>query len=147
MKTLKLNSMVKNILSGALILLMLSSFTACSKKMVFQTSSIVPAANGYVNVKSDKNKNYVIKVSISNLAEISRLQPDKQTYVVWILTEMDQNINVGQLKSSSGMFSKRLTADFETVSSYKPAKVFITAETDGSVEYPGNMTVLTTGTF
>lgn len=147
MKTKKFNSAIKKSFIGILSAMMLFSFTACSNKKVFQSSSVVPAAEGYVNIKSDKNKNYVIQVSISNLAEVSRLQPPKQTYVVWIVTDEEKAVNIGQLKSSSGTFSKKLTASFETVTSFKPTKVLISAEDDGGVQYPGEVVVLTTNVF
>lgn len=51
------------------------------------TSSVVPGAEGYAKMKKDNNKNYVIQVYITNLAEVSRLQTSKQTYVIWIVTD------------------------------------------------------------
>ena len=56
MKETKLSILVKNL--GA-------------KKIGFLSSSIVPAARGYVKVKRDINGNYLIQVKISNLAEVN----------------------------------------------------------------------------
>jgi len=123
------------------------SATACGKKFVFLSSSVVPAAKGHVNMRSDKNKNYVVSVSISNLAEATRLQPSKITYVIWMVTDQGKTENIGQLKSSSSLLSKELTASFKTVTSSKPTKIFISAENDGSVQYPGEQIVLTTNVF
>jgi hypothetical protein len=64
------------------------------------------------------------------------------TYVVWMLTEDDNPINLGQIISSS-----KLHVKFETVSSSKPKLIFVTAEDDPSVLYPGNMRVLETDKF
>lgn len=111
------------------------------------TSSVVPAARGYVKVDRDNNKNYVIQIEISDLAEVERLQPPRQTYVVWIDTDEETSKNVGQLNSSSGTFSNKLKANFKTVSTAKPKRVFITAEDDENVQYPSMEIVLSTNKF
>ncbi len=126
--------------------LMIVSFS-CTKKIAFMTSPIVPAARGDVQVKKDNNKNYVIDVHLSELAEVSRLSPPKQTYVVWIITEENITRNIGQINSKTGMLSKQLRASFETVSSFKPIKVFITAEDDASILAPSGQIILTTDSF
>jgi hypothetical protein len=128
----------------AMAFLMAVAMTSCSKKVTFQTSSVVPAAQGTVKVKTDKNKNYKVKIDIANLAEPERLSPPRETYVVWMATEQDDARNIGQIKSSKGTFSKGLSASFETVSASKPVKVFITAENDPDTRFPGGVIVLTT---
>lgn len=137
----------KNILLGLLTLMIAFSLSACSKKVSFLTSSVVPAARGYVSVKTDKNKNNSIEVRVTELAEVQRLQPARQMYVVWMLTDQDVTKNIGQIKSSSGVMSKQLKASFETVSSFKPVKIFITAEDNADIQYPGNQIVLETERF
>ncbi len=122
-------------------------FNSCSKKISFQTSTVVPAAKGTVKVKKDDNNNYRISVAISNLAEPNRLQPSKNAYVVWMDTDNNRIKNIGQIKSSTGFLSKRLKASFETVSSFKPVKIFITAEDDAAIQYPGMQVVLSTAHF
>jgi hypothetical protein len=135
------------IILGILTLMTTLGFSSCSRKVNFLTSSVVPAARGYIEVKNDKNKNYVIQVHLSNLAEVQRLQPAKQTYVVWMVTDQEITKNIGQIKSSTSMMSKQLKASFETVSSFKPIKVFITAEDDAEIQYPGTQVVLSTDMF
>ncbi|MBN2274699.1 MAG: hypothetical protein JXK95_10230 [Bacteroidales bacterium] len=147
MKTARLIRPVKNIFLRILTVVMLFSVTACVKKIKFQTSAVVPAATGYVYIKSDENKNYVIRFSISNLAEISRIQPSRQTYVVWLVSDQEKTVNIGLLESSAGFPSKQLKASFETVTSHKPTKIFISAENNGNVQYPGKLMVLTTNKF
>ncbi len=137
----------KNTLLIGFAAIMMCSFTACSKKVMFQTSAVVPAARGYVKVSKDNNKNYVIKVELKNLAEVNRLTPPKKTYVVWLVTAEDVTRNIGQIKSSSSMLSSVLKANFETVSSNKPTKIFITAEDDGNVQFYGNQIILSTDKF
>jgi hypothetical protein len=147
MKNLRLNFNTKNILSGLLFTFFLAAFTSCSKKVTFLNSSVVPAAQGYVKVNKDDNKNYVIKIEIKNLAEVNRLQPAKNAYVIWMITDENSTKNMGQIKSGSSMMSSKLKASFETVTAFKPTKVFITAEDDGDVQYPGATVVLSTDRF
>jgi hypothetical protein len=121
--------------------------SACASKHAFQTSSVEPAARGNVKVKKDGNKNYLIKVDISNLAEVKRLDPAKAAYVVWMVGDDDVTKNIGQIKSSSSMISSKLKASFQAVSAAKPHRVFITAEEDGTATTPGYMVVLSTDKF
>lgn len=143
MRTLKFTIDLKNIaLIGSLILLLLS-IVSCAKKITFLTSSVVPAARGEVAFKKDKNNNFDIQMELSYLAEPGRLQPPKQTYVVWMIpTDTDVPINLGQIVGTS-----KLKIRFETVSSSQPRKLFITAEDNASVQYPGNVVVLETNNF
>lgn len=127
-----------------IILLFLSS---CARNNAFLGSSVVPAAKGSVEVKVDNNKNFVIQVEIKDLADVSRLQPPKESYVVWMETEQGNTEKLGQLLSAKSFMSKQMTADLETVSSYKPRKVFVTAENDPNTQYPNRLIVLTTASF
>jgi hypothetical protein len=137
----------RNILLAGLITTIICLFTSCAKKAMFQTSTVVPAARGFVKVSKDNNKNYVIKIQLTDLAEVNRLTPPKKTYVIWLVTEEDITRNIGQIKSASSMLSSKLKASFETVSSNKPTKIFITAEDDGNVQFYGSQIVLTTNKF
>jgi hypothetical protein len=107
----------------------------------------VPAARGDVQVNKDKNMNYVIHVHISELAEVSRLSPPKQSYVIWMVTDQDITKNIGKLNSKMGGMSQQLNASFETVSAFKPNKIFITAEDDASVQFPNTQIILSTDSF
>ena len=147
MKTIKLNTLTNKIFLGVFALLTLFSIDASAKKVKFLYSSVVPAARGYVKMNIDKNHNYVINISISNLAEVSRLEPSKLNYIVWLVTEDATVLNMGKINSTTGFLSKKLKATFETVTSLKPIQLFITAEDDPSRQYPGDQVVLSTGKF
>ncbi len=122
-------------------IVMLSVFlSSCETKIDFLTSAVVPAARGYAKVTTDNNKNYKIYISISSLAESTRLTPSKNTYVVWIVDTNSNAQNIGQIQTS------KMSASLETVSSFKPSKIFITAEDAGNVQYP-SQTILTTAKF
>ena len=143
-QTIKL---AKGIFFSILVTSMLILFPACSQKVTFLNSSVVPAAQGSVKVKQDNNQNYVIDVEIKDLAEVERLQSSKQTYVVWMETDRGNVENLGQLKSAGSFFSNQKTASLSTVSSYKPIKIFVTAENGIDVRYPGSQIILTTDNF
>lgn len=142
MKTIKLNTLTKTLISGILMTIMVLSFSSCAKKVYFLLSSVVPAAQGQITVKNDKNNNYVIQMQITNLADIERLQPVKKSYVVWMETGGNFAKNIGRISSSN-----QLKVSFETVSTMRPTKIFITAEEDETSQYPGSMVVLTTDRF
>lgn len=94
--------------------------TSCSHKIGFARSSVVPA---------------------------DRLQPPRQAYVVWIETDGSGVKNLGQLNSGSGLLSKTLKAELNTVTPFKPTRLFITAEDDARITYPSALVVLNTDRF
>ncbi|MEJ7768276.1 MAG: hypothetical protein WKF89_10735 [Chitinophagaceae bacterium] len=146
----KANGMIhrsQNVLTIALVALIILSFGSCARKIRFEPSPVVPAAQGRIKIKKDNNDNYALQVSITHLAEARRLEPPKETYVVWVETERNGTKNIGQMKSSSGLFSKKLKASLNAVTSYKPTRVIVTAEYDGSIQYPGPQVVLITNRF
>jgi len=140
MRTLKLK-VINSMIFGISLVMIIALFGSCSKKIVFLPSNVVPAAEGYVKVKKDGNENYGIALKVSNLAEVDKMQPPKKTYVVWLETDRGVTRNIGQIVSS-----RNLNANFETVSSFKPVKIFLTAEDNENTQYPGNV-VLTTDKF
>ncbi|WP_212748318.1 hypothetical protein [Dyadobacter sediminis] len=129
-----------------LLVMLLSAllFTSCAKKMRFEVSREVPAAEGVVKVKKDDNNNYKVNLKVIRLSPSERLSPPKNTYVVWMDTDLNGTINIGNLGTSKGIFSKKLKSSLETVTPYQPVRFFITAENDKRVEYPGNQIVLRT---
>jgi hypothetical protein len=147
MKTIPFTVMLKNSFLAAFVILLMITLTSCVTKAKFETSTVVPAAQGTVKIKKDKNKNHAIQIEISNLAQSERLSPSRKTYVVWLVSDQGETLNLGQFNSSSGMFRHKLKASFKTVTSNKPTKIFITAEDDATVQYPGGMIVLTTDRF
>ena len=131
----------------AVLFLCILIFSSCARKINFAISDVVPAANGMVKLKKDKNNNYLINLQIEHLANPERLQPSKKYYVVWMETEDHGTKNIGRLKSSSGLLSGTLKASLKTVTSYTPASIFITAENNPDVQYPGTQVILRTQDF
>jgi hypothetical protein len=145
---------MKNGLIAILKLCLLSLVTiiyisSCSstKKVSFNDSTVVPGAEGTVKVKKDNNSNFHIDVNVENLADSKKLSPSKNAYVVWIETKETGTKNIGQVHSSSGMFSKIRKASIETVSPAKPTRIFVTAEDDALIQSPGTQIILTTDSF
>jgi len=143
----KLQSISKKLFLGVLAVTLFATLYSCARKTTFLTSQVVPAARGSVKVKTDNNNNYNVKIKISGLAEAKRLEPAKQVYVVWLQSDENLTKNLGQINSGSGMLSKSLKASFETVTAFKPVKIYITAEDDSHVQYPGTHIILSTSDF
>lgn len=132
-----------------LLLVTIAQLCSCSstKKVPFNTSTVVPGAEGTVRVKKDNNKNYTININVNDLPDSKKLTPSKSTYIVWIETNEAGVKNIGQIKSSHSMLSKAKKASISTVSTHKPRRVFISAEDDGTISSPGTQIVLTTDSF
>ncbi|WP_221392206.1 hypothetical protein [Dyadobacter sp. NIV53] len=112
--------------------------------MRFEASREAPTAEGAVKYKKDKNDNYNIDLNLTNMVDPEKLDPPKNTYVVWMETERNGTIKIGGLTTSSGIFSKKLKSSLETTTPYKPLMFYITAENSKEVERPGFQTVLKT---
>lgn len=80
MRKIKLNNNLKGkVFHVVTILLVIFFLSACTKKATFPVSSVVPAAEGYVKVKQDKNDNYEIKVEVKHhpsMQEVLRTEID-----------------------------------------------------------------------
>ena len=145
MKTIKINFGSRNLFFVAILVPFIFLLNSCGgSKMAFQTSSVVPSAEGSVKVKKDKNKNYDIDLSVIRLANAERLNPPKKMYIVWMNTANDGVKKIGQLKTSSSLLSKSLKSSLKTSVPYEPKSFFITAEDDAGIEVPYGPTVLST---
>lgn len=142
MRTIKLATFMKNVFVTASTFILIFFLSSCNSKIPFGPSTIVPAAEGYATVKTDKNMNYEIKISISNLAGIEKLMLPANVYVVWIITEKDSTINIGGLVTSID-----LHASFDTATSFKPIQIMITAEENANISVPVGHLVLKTEKF
>lgn len=137
----------KKILTAIMFLTCMGMFVSCARKINFNTSSTVPAAEGRVKVKKDNNGNYSLDIEVKNLSAPTRLTPSKKMYIVWMDTESNGTKNLGQLVTSSALLSSAMKASLNATTPYKPTKVYITAEDEASLEYPGYQSVLTTESF
>lgn len=116
--------------------------SACSRKVVFPTSEVVPAAEAVLKIDENKSNNYELELKVENLAEPDRLTPSRRNYVVWMVTKKHGTINIGNLK-----VNRKNKAELETVTPYKPVRIFITAEDGDKVVLPSTQVVLDSGEF
>ena len=143
MKT-QMNLIGRNVILLSMFTLL---FAACSEKVVFLNSAVVPAAEGSVTIKRGNNDNYNIDLYVKNLADPSRLTPPRAVYVVWMETAQSGLQTIGQLKTSSHGLYLMLSSSLKTVSPHQPTGFIITAEDDAIGSYPGVTVVLKTATI
>lgn len=105
--------------------------TSCATTTKFPISNIVPAAEIVAKMKQDKNKNYAIEIIAKNLASPDRLNPPKNNYSVWIVTEKNGTKNLGQLINKN---AKKTV--LKTTTPFKVVEIFITTENQGNISYP-----------
>jgi hypothetical protein len=142
--TLKLGNIGTRTVLLVIILFVMAVLYSCAKKIPFETSTVVPAAEGWVKVKKEKNNNYQVELRVMRLADPKRLTPPKSIYVVWIETEQNGLKNIGQLRTSGSLLSNSLKSSLQTLTPYKPIAFFITAEDNIHIEYPDSQVVLKT---
>jgi len=111
-------------------------------------TSVMPENKGVVQIKRDVNSNYVVQINLIDLKEVSGVKPDaKSAYIVWMDADMQMTKSLGQISSNTGWFSDKSQASFEASSVFKPTKVFITEETDATVQKPGLKVIWATSKF
>ena len=156
MKSTNFNTISKSLFTGILATCMLFGFNSCAKKSTAAKSTannesaapmIMPEDKGQLLVKRDANSNYVIQINISDLEAVKKMQPAKEGYVVWVVTESNGTKNLGQIEGANSWLSKKDKASFEATTPFKPTKVFITAENDLTIQKPGTQIVWSTNKF
>jgi len=105
--------------------------TSCATTTKFPISNIVPAAEIVAKIKQDKNKNYAIEIIAKNLASPDRLNPPKNNYSVWMVTEKNETKNLGQLINKNAK-----KAVLKTTTPFQVVEIFITTEERGDASYP-----------
>ncbi|MEP7255471.1 MAG: hypothetical protein ABI666_06820 [Ferruginibacter sp.] len=151
MKSIKLDTLTKNIFSGLLAIAMITGSISCAKKTVAAKETTftpaMPEEKGQLEVKRDANSNYVIQINISDLDPVKTMRPSKEAYVVWMVTDTKATKNLGQIEGANAWLSKKNKASFEAVTEFKPTKIFITAENDATIQKPGTQVVWATKSF
>ena len=131
---------MKTIHSIAITLVVSLVLSSCTPKMSFVNSTIVPSATGDIKVKKDKNKNYIVNVSVQNLADPQKLSPSKSTYLVWVESKNDPLQKLGKITPSG----KALQGSLRATTTSEPTDVFITAEDNADLQSPDGQIILTT---
>jgi len=128
--------------AGALVgALAFGSCAAMTKEQTWSmnTSEKVPAADGKVKVKAEKDGNTRVKVEVEHLASPDAVFAQASTYVVWLKPERGAAQNVGVLN-----LSKNLKGELETRTAFKDFSVIVTAEHSANVTTPGPFRVMNT---
>lgn len=137
----------RNIFSYLTVLVIITGFFACSTKVTFPVSNVVPAAEPSASVNKNKEGAYEVKVDINNLARPERLSPPKKHYIVWVEAPGQGTIMLGEIANNSGIFSNKGKASFEAETMYPPSLILITAENSMDITYPGSHVVLKSRSF
>ena len=114
------------------ILLSLATLLAgCATTTKFPISTVAPAAEISAKKTLDKNKNYVVELVALNLTSPERLNPPKNHYNVWIVTEQNDYKNLGQVMNAN---AKKVV--FRTLTPFNPKEIILTAEDEGNRPMP-----------
>ena len=128
---------MKNILT---ILLGLATLLAgCASSAKFPVSTVAPAAVITAKKTLDKNKNYVVELVALNLTSPERLNPPKDHYNVWIVTEQNEYKNLGQIMNAN---AKKVV--FRTLTPFNPKEIILTAEDEGNRPMPTGIEIART---
>ena len=60
-----------SVISATFLFFIIFSLASCARKLTFDVSPVVPAAEGTVKIKKSKNGNYLVNVKIKNLAGLN----------------------------------------------------------------------------
>jgi len=111
----------------------------CATTAKFPISTVAPAAEISAKKTMDKNKNYVIELVAHNLTSTDRLNPPKNHYNVWIVTEQNDYKNLGQVMNAN---AKKVV--FKTLTPFNPKEIILTAEDEGNRLMPAGIEIART---
>ena len=122
------------------ILLSLATLLAgCASSAKFPVSTVAPAAVITAKKTLDKNKNYVVELVALNLTSPERLNPPKDHYNVWIVTEQNEYKNLGKIMNAN---AKKVV--FRTLTPFNPKEIILTAEDEGNRPMPTGIEIART---
>ena len=120
-----------NVLAGFVMMI-----TSCATTAKFPVSTVAPAAEISAKKTMDKNKNYVIELLALNLTSTDHLNPPKNHYNVWIVTEQNEYKNLGQIMNVNAK-----KGYFKTLSPFNPQVIILTAEDEGNRPMPAGIEI------
>lgn len=165
MKRIKMNRIFNAVLAGTTLLLLTQGLDACSKKSGSSKSSKAnltsePAVASQpapapppveekegMQIKRDAAGNFIIQLLLKDLQPVKLMKPAKEGYVVWMVDDNNVTTNIGNIEGANTWTDKKDRSTFEATSAVKPAKLFITAETNLKAEKPGTQVVWSTRNF
>ena len=121
-----------------LLLAFVWPFGSSGTKYPMQANNRVPAANGTVIAKRNKDRrNTQLDIKVNNLATPSSLTPSGSVYVVWVQPNGDSPVKAGAIG-----IGHDLSGELKAVTTAKNFEVFITGEPGESVTQPSGPEVL-----
>ena len=118
-------------LIGVIILI-----TSCVSTAKFPVSPLVPAADITAKTKKQGKLNYLVTITANNLAASERLDPPKEIYIIWAVSETGVTRNVGHFIQQNA-----INSIYRASFPYKPIEVFITAEDEEDLCKPSGIEI------
>jgi hypothetical protein len=127
---------------GALLVLLLAGSLATANAavtLVLGSSSEIPAAQGKVHLRTTKNGNVEIKLSVKHLATPAHITPGATVFVVWArgLAPGADAQNLGAL-----VVDKNLNGKITSVTAMPSFDLFITCEQSQTATFPATPELL-----
>ncbi len=120
------------------LLLAVWPFSSGGKTYHMTADKSVPAANGTVRAKVDKNNgNTQLEIKVKNLARPTSLTPSGNVYVVWVRPRNGDAEKEGVIRVGNN-----LNGELKATTTLKDFDIFITAEQSESVSAPSGTEVL-----
>ena len=131
---------MNNVFAMILFTALIWPFGSSGREYQMQANDSVPAANGTVNAKRDKdNHDTKIDIKVNNLASPSSLSPSESVYIVWVKPTGDPPVKKGAIG-----LDNNLKGELNVVTTAKDFEVFVTGEPGASVTEPSGPEVLKT---
>lgn len=126
--------------------LSMMSLMACGSTSDLLTSCFIPVSP-YVKVKADRHDQYRITFYQSHLMKIPQGQSEKQSYVVWMVTDSGVTQNIGVLRASSWLSTGAFKSTFRPGLYERPVRIYITVEDDPGILTSNTAIVYSTSRF
>lgn len=116
------------IMSSIAVFALLAS---CASTVKFPVSEQAPAADITAKTKKQGANNYLVTIKAINLADSKRLNPSKEIYIIWAISEAGVIRNVGHFTQKNAE-----TATYKASFPYQPMEIIITAENEEGLCQP-----------
>jgi len=110
--------------------------SSCASTSEFPVSELVPAADITAKIRKQGKQNYLVTIKANNLAASERLNPSKEIYIIWAVSETNVTRNVGHFTQQNAEKSI-----YKASFPYKPIEVFITAENEENLCKPSEVEI------
>lgn len=109
----------------------LAASGCASAPLMFENSSVLPAADPRATISQDENLNHLVEIQVEHMAQASRLSPPRMVYVVWAEGEEGRILPLGQLRVNEDR-----KGAFRGVTALDRFRILISAEVDPQASHP-----------